>query len=173
MAEQVPENAGAEIVSGNRNNNRDGLLAIGLFKLTKSIFFLGVGVGALHLMHKDLGDEVMRVATQQFGRDPEGHFVQLLMQKANLLDAHKLREIGFGTFAYSALALVEGIGLILAKVWAEYLTLTLTVLFLPWELFELFHGPSLFRWALLGINLLVLVYLLWLLRRKKVVAGIG
>ena len=34
-----------------------GLLLIGLFKLAKSVFFFFVGIGALHLLHKDLGDE--------------------------------------------------------------------------------------------------------------------
>ena len=51
-----------------------------------------------------------------------------------------LREIGVGVFAYSGLALIEGIGLMLEKVWAEYLTLSLTIAFLPWELWELAHG---------------------------------
>ena len=41
--------------------------------------------------------------------------------------AHRLREISVATFGYSALALTEGVGLLLEKVWAEYLTLILTV----------------------------------------------
>ena len=56
----------------------------------------------------------------------------------------------------------------LEKVWAEYLTLILTVSFLPWELFELGRHPNWFRLSLLLINLLVLGYLVWLLRKKKV-----
>ncbi len=154
-----------EAEAATHGEHRGGLLLIGLFKLSKSLFFFCVGIGALHLIHRDLGDEAMRLATA-LRFDPEGRLVTLLMQKADLIDAARLREIGFGTFAYSALALVEGIGLMLEKVWAEYLTLGLTVLFLPWELFELARRPSLFRLALLAINLLVLVYLLWFLRKK-------
>ena len=71
------------------------------------------------------------------------------------------------TFAYSALALTEGVGLMREKVWAEYLTLSLTVMFLPWELFELARDPNWIRLALLLANLAVLAYLMWLLRRKK------
>ena len=123
-------------------------------------------MGALHMMHRDLGDEAMRLAIA-LRFDPEGRLVTLLMEKADLIDASRLREIGFGTFAYSALALVEGTGLMLRKVWAEYLTLGLTVAFLPWELFELARRPGLFRLGLLVINLLVLVYLLRLLDRKR------
>ena len=79
----------------------------------------------------------------------------------------RLREIGFFTFAYSAITLVEGTGLLLEKVWAEYFTLSLTMMFLPWELYELVRRPTWARLALLLINLAVLAYLLWLLDRKK------
>ena len=67
----------------------------------------------------------MRLATA-LRFDPEGHIVNLMMEKVDLIDAHHLRQIGFATFAYSALALTEGIGLMKGKAWAEYLTLSLT-----------------------------------------------
>ncbi|GAC1355757.1 MAG: DUF2127 domain-containing protein [Acidobacteriaceae bacterium] len=133
----------------------------------KAVFFFCVGIGAMHLLHKDLSDEVMRLATA-LRFDPESRVVSLVMDKVDLIDAHRLREIGFATFAYSALALTEGIGLLRAKVWAEYLTLILTISFLPWELYELARRPNWFRLGLLVINLGVLWYLLWLLKRKRV-----
>ena len=157
----------AEEAEATAAGHRRGLLLIGLFKLSKSLFFFGVGLGALHLMHKDLGNEIMRVAQEVRFVDPESRMVLLLMKKADLIDAARLREIGFGTFAYSALALIEGTGLMLEKVWAEYLTLGLTVAFLPWEIYELVREPNMFRLGLLVINLLVLFYLLWILRRKR------
>lgn len=143
-----------------------GLLAIGIFKLAKSLLFFGLGIGAFHLLHRDLTVEAMHLATA-LRFEPEGRLTGLLLEKVDLIDAHRLREIGFATFAYSAVALTEGLGLMLQKVWAEYLTLTLTVMFLPWEVWELATRPSWFRLSLLVINLLVLGYLLWLLDRKK------
>lgn len=149
------------------HRHRDrGLLAIGLFKLGKAILFFSLGLGAIHLLHKDLGDEVMRLA-MALKFDPESKLVTLLLDKVDLIDAHRLKQISFATFAYSALALTEGIGLVLEKVWAEYLTLFLTISFLPWEIFELAHHPNWFRLSLLLINLAVLAYLVWLLKRKK------
>ncbi len=148
-----------------------GLLLIGLFKLGKALLFLFLGIGAIHLLHKDLGDEVMRLATA-LKFDPESRFVTVLLDKVDLIDAHRLRQISLATFAYSALALTEGVGLLLEKVWAEYLTLFLTISFLPWELYELAKRPSWFRLSLLLINLAVLGYLVWLLRRKKVAAEV-
>ncbi|MDW5265008.1 MULTISPECIES: DUF2127 domain-containing protein [Acidobacteriaceae] len=147
-----------------------GLLLIGLFKLAKSIFFFCIGMGAIHLLHKDLGDVVMRVA-MALKFDPESRFVSLLLDKVDLIDVHRLKLISLGTFAYSVVALTEGVGLVLEKVWAEYLTLILTISFLPWELYELARRPNWFRLSLLLINLAVLAYLVWLLRRKKPVAS--
>jgi uncharacterized membrane protein (DUF2068 family) len=143
-----------------------GLVAIAIFKLAKSIFFFCLGIGAFHMMHKDLSDEALRLATA-LRFDPEGRITSLLMEKVTLIDPHRLREIGFATFGYSLIALSEGVGLMLEKVWAEYLTLSLTVMFLPWELYELARSPSWVRLGLLLINLAVLGYLLWLLERKK------
>lgn len=150
-----------------RHSHDRGLLLIGLFKLAKAIFFFCIGVGAIHLLHKDLEDEVMRLALR-LRFDPESRFVALLLDKVDLIDAHRLRQISVATFGYSALALTEGVGLLLEKVWAEYLTLILTISFLPWELYELARRPDWFRLSLLLINLAVLGYLVWLLRRKRI-----
>jgi uncharacterized membrane protein (DUF2068 family) len=159
--------AGLEHKPEHKHKVRDrGLLLIGLFKLGKAVFFFGMGLGVVHLLHKDIGDEVLRVATA-LRFDPENRLVSLVMEKVDLIDAHRLKEIGFATFAYSGLALTEGVGLLLEKVWAEYLTLILTISFLPWELYELARRPDWFRLGLLLINLMVLAYLVWLLQRKK------
>ena len=152
-------------VGAHKRHDR-GLLAIGLFKLGKAILFFSLGIGAIHLLHKDLGDEILRLA-KELRFDPESRIVTLILDKVDLIDDHRLRLISFGTFAYSALALTEGVGLVLEKVWAEYLTLALTVSFLPWELYELSRHPNWFRVSLLLINLAVLWYLVWLLKKKK------
>ena len=159
------DGAGHEAAVKSGHHDR-GLLLIGLFKLGKAILFFCIGVGAIRLLHKDLGDELLKLAAA-LKFDQESRVVALLMEKVDLIDQHRLREIGFATFAYSALALTEGIGLMREKVWAEYLTLFLTIAFLPWELYELARHPNWFRLGLLVINLLVLAYLVWLLQRKK------
>ena len=142
-----------------------GLLAIAAFKLVKSVFFFCVGMGALHFVGKDMGDEALKFA-HILHQDPEHKFVALILKKVDLIDNHRLRQIGFGTFAYSALALTEGIGLLLERTWAEYLTLILTVSFVPWEMYELVRHATWVKAGLFAINLAVLGYLVWLLHRK-------
>jgi uncharacterized membrane protein (DUF2068 family) len=112
-----------------------------------------------------MGDEALKLA-HILRFDPEHKIVALALEKIDLIDDHRLRQIGFGTFAYSALALTEGIGLLLERTWAEYLTLILTVSFLPWEVYELVRHATWIRAGLFAINLAVLGYLVWLLNRK-------
>jgi uncharacterized membrane protein (DUF2068 family) len=142
------------------------LLLIGGFKLVEAVFFLLVGVGAIHFLHRDLRDAVLQLATK-LRQDPEGRLVGFVMNHIDVITAHRLRQIGAATFFYAALRVAEGWGLVLEKVWAEYLTVGVTVSFLPLEMFEIVRRPDWFRVGIMAINLLVLAYLLWLLQRKK------
>ncbi len=142
------------------------LLLIGGFKLVEAVFFLLVGVGAIHFLHRDLRDAVLQLATK-LRQDPEGRLVGFLMNHIDVITAHRLRQIGAATFFYAGLRVAEGWGLVLEKVWAEYLTVGVTVSFLPLEMFEIVRRPDWFRVGIMVINLLVLAYLLWLLQRKK------
>ncbi|MDQ2926233.1 MAG: DUF2127 domain-containing protein [Acidobacteriota bacterium] len=149
--------------SGEHDSRARGLLAIGVFKLSKAVFFFGLGIGALHLVHKNIGDVLLRVATI-LHFDPEGQFVGMLEDKADLISGHQLRTVSELSILYSMVALTEGIGLMMQKTWAEYLTLILTIGALPWELFELIKRPTPIHVGLLLVNLAVLAYLLWFLR---------
>ncbi len=144
-----------------------GLYLIGLFKLVKAVFFLSMSLGALHYVHHDLSTTVNR-AIRLLHFDPESHLVDLLTEKVALITHHKLRLISMGTFLYSALCTTEAYGLLRRKVWAEFVTLWLSVSFVPWELFELSRRPTPLRFAVLATNIAVVAYLLWMLKRKRV-----
>ena len=60
----------------------------------------------------------------------------------------------------ASIDIIEGTGLYLEKVWAEYLTLAITASFLPWEIFEVMRRVTWIRLALLVVNTLVFFYLL-------------
>jgi len=150
-----------------------GLLAIGLLKLAEAIFFFLVGVGAIHFIHRDLGDSALHLA-ERLRIDPDGRLVSWLLDHLDAITAHRLKQIGVATFFYAGLRTTEGIGLVLEKVWAEYLTVGVTTAFLPWEVFEIARRPDWVRVCLLVANLIVLAYLVWWLgrnRRAETVAG--
>ena len=142
------------------------LVLIAVYKLLQALLFAGVGVGALRLLHKDVGDVLSDLAAN-LRFNPESRFVNFILDQASLIDDPLLRRIGAVAFSYAAISLVEGIGLYLEKAWAEFLTLIITASFLPWEIFEIVKHLTWVRVALLVINLLVFLYLLNLVASHK------
>lgn len=135
------------------------LLLIACFKLLQALLFIAVGIGALHLVHVDIDDFLTQLFTiLRF--NPESHLVNLVLEKASILDAQMLRRISALVFAYAGLGLIEGVGLYLEKAWAQYLTLLLTASFLPPEAIHFAHRMTWPRACLLLLNALVFLYLL-------------
>ena len=128
-------NNGALTTHSHPNRNR-WLIAIGVLKLLKAVLFVSMGFGVIRLLHKDIADVLLRAVTA-LRFDPENRFVNVLLEKSALLSPHRLKEISFAIFLYAALDIIEGTGLVLEKVWAEYFTLILTGSFLPWEIYEI------------------------------------
>ncbi|HEY6932021.1 MAG TPA: DUF2127 domain-containing protein [Marmoricola sp.] len=67
---------------------------------------------------------------------------------------------GVLVLAYAALEATEMVGLWLARRWAEYLTFLATVVFIPYEVYELARSVSWLKVLTLLINLTIAVYLL-------------
>jgi len=141
-----------------------GLMLIAAFKLLKGVALLAVGIAVHLLANKNLVAEAQRWV-DMFRVDPHNHYLHLLLEKLTSVDAHKLHALSVGTFIYSALFLTEGVGLFLRKRWAEFLTVISTAGLVPLELYELFHKPTFIRALLLLINLAVVVYLIFEIRR--------
>jgi uncharacterized membrane protein (DUF2068 family) len=135
------------------------LILIAAFKLSQALLFIAVGVGAFRLLHKDIGDLLTRLV-EHLRFNPESKFVNFVLDKSSLVTDRVLRRIGEVGFIYAALDLIEGTGLYLEKVWAEYLTLAITASFLPWEIFEVLRRITWIRASLLTVNALVFLYLL-------------
>lgn len=71
--------------------------------------------------------------------DPENRF---LTDVGNLIDEitpANMRWMATGTLLYSALSLVEGIGLAFRAPWANWLAIAESAFFIPIEIFELLH----------------------------------
>jgi uncharacterized membrane protein (DUF2068 family) len=136
------------------------LIAIGALKLIEAILCILLGIGAIKLLHKDLVDVATRIITS-LRLDPEGRFVNLILDKLALIDPHRLKQISVGIFFYAGLHTLEGTGLVLRKVWAEYVTLILTASFLPWEFFEIIRHVTWIKIVLTLINVVVVLYLVF------------
>jgi uncharacterized membrane protein (DUF2068 family) len=75
--------------------------------------------------------------------------------------------LSIGTFLYSAVFLTEGVGLALQKRWAEYVTILTTASLLPLEVYEIVKRFSVAKTVVLLINIAVVVYLVYEVRRTR------
>ncbi len=141
------------------------LLLIAAYKFFHALLFVAIGLGAHRLLHKDIADEIELLA-RHLRFNPESRLVGFILVKASLVKEPLLRRIGLFAFCYAGLTLVEGIGLYLEKAWGEFLTLTITASFLPWEVLEIVRRLTWVRVSLLTINFLVFIYLLKLIAER-------
>jgi len=82
-----------------------------------------------------------------------------------------LIEAGIALLGYAVLEGVEAVGLWFGKRWAEYLTFIATVVFLPFEIYELTERVSPLKVIGFVINLAVVVYLIYAKRLFGVRGG--
>jgi uncharacterized membrane protein (DUF2068 family) len=135
------------------------LLLIAVYKFLHALLFFAIGMGAHHLLHKNIADQV-DIFARHLRFNPESRLVIFVLRKASIINGPVLERISLVAFGYATVTLVEGIGLYLQKAWGEFLTLAITASFLPWEIFEIFRRITWIRVGLLTINILVFLYLL-------------
>jgi uncharacterized membrane protein (DUF2068 family) len=161
MASVQVDHASAKKVQGTRT-----LLAIALFKLVKAASLIALGIGALRLLHHDVETTVMGWI-EDLHVDPDNHFIHGLLTRVLAISPAELKAASVGTFLYAALLLTEGIGLLFRKPWAEYLTIIATSLLIPLELYELSLEVSVAKLWVLVVNIAIVAYLVWLVRRSR------
>jgi len=143
-----------------------GLQVIAVFKLLKGFALIAVGIGALHLLHKDVA-AIVEHWVNIFRVDPHNHVIDVLLENLSILDDRRLKQLSIGTFIYAGIFLIEGVGLALKKRWAEYFTIITTSSLLPIEIYELARRASIGKTFALLINLAVVAYLIVELRRTR------
>ena len=134
------------------------LVLIGLFKLAKALLLIAAGIGAIRLLHRDVPATVSHFV-QVLRIDPENRYVHAALAKVFRVTPKQLKELSAGTFFYAALFAIEGVGLLLAKRWAEYFTIVTTSAFLPLEIYEMTKHFTALKLAVTVVNALIVVYL--------------
>ena len=72
-----------------RQHHDKGLVIIAGYKFLLGLMFIGIGIGALHLLHKDIEDVLTQLAIA-IRFNPESRIVNFLVDKASFLDDHML-----------------------------------------------------------------------------------
>ena len=131
----------------------------------RGLLLLAVGIYLLFHLKTDFGRVAERIV-RSVDIDPHQHFFHRVITRLHNLHAQTLRIAGVAAIGYGALELVEGVGLWLDQLWAEYLTVIATSLLIPFELYELAIRPSPWKAGGILVNVLIVLYLARALRRR-------
>ena len=138
---------------------------IGILKFIKGVMLFFLAIGVFKLVHGDLETNLETVAGY-LNIDPNSNFFQKIFSKITNMPPNKIKALGVGTFFYSFLFLIEGVGLLFQKRWAEYFTAFVTGSFIPLEIYELIKKFSAIKVLFLILNVAIVIYLIMKLRHS-------
>ena len=140
---------------------RDRLVAvIGVFKLVKAAVLGPLGIAVLFGVRETTVQSVA-LWLRWTGALSGHHLVRMALARLLSLDNHDLREIGAAFIAYAAVFVVEGVGLLRRRRWAEWLTVIVTASFIPFEIYELARRPGAGKAIAIALNAAIVIYLVW------------
>ena len=134
--------------------------------MIKAALLIALGIGAIKLLHRDLA-ETLNDCIDLLRVDPDNRIIHWILNKLLAISPNQLKAASVGTFIYAAVLLTEGIGLLLRKRWAEYLTIVATSGLIPVELYEIARHVTVSRIGVLAVNLAIVAYLIWEVRRSR------
>lgn len=148
----------------------DGLRLIALFKFAKVLLLIATSYGVHKLLDANIIERLYSWSSTLSDDRLERKLIERALDWVEDLGAKRIQIVIAGFIAYTAVALVEGIGLWMRKTWAEWLTTLFTASLIPFELWELIKRPPGHRLpiaATLVVNLIIVAYLVWFLRRQQ------
>ena len=137
---------------------------IALERMVRGVALLAAGIYLVTHSHSDFGRIADHIA-RAVELDPRRPFLHRIVAYLHHLHASEVRIVGIGALGYGVLELVEGVGLWLDQLWAEYLTVIATSLLIPVEIYELVRNPTVWKAGGLAVNVLIVGYLVHVLRR--------
>jgi uncharacterized membrane protein (DUF2068 family) len=130
-------------------------------RLVKAVVLIGGGIVLLLVAsHTDLRNLAEQAQDQLDLNGGSSLWRRLFDQLLARFGGHA-NPIAAAAIVYGILEVVEAVGLILRRRWAEYLVLLATVAFLPLELDELVRAPSALKGLAVVVNIAVAIYLIW------------
>ena len=149
-----------------QRRSRRVLRLIAAERIVRGTLLLAAGIYLLFSVNSDFGRLAERVL-RAIDLDPRRPLFHRFIAYLHHLHASEVRIAALFALGYGVLELVEGTGLWLDQLWAEYLTVIATSLLVPFELYELVRHPSVLKAGGLAVNLAIVAYLVHLLRRRR------
>jgi len=139
---------------------------VALLEALKGVIVLCAGFGVLSLLHRDLERIAVALVTR-LHIDPYAHYAGIFIEAAAHTTDARLLGVAALALVYSVLRLCEAYGLWFDHRWGLWFGVASGAIYVPVELYELWHRPGLIKVGALVVNLAVIAYLVLRLRRES------
>lgn len=142
-----------------------GMRAVAVFEAAKGALVLLAGFGVLKLLHRDIHALAIELI-EHLHLDPTKKLPQLFINGASGLTDVQLWLVALLAVVYAVVRFIEAYGLWNGRRWAEWFALVSGAIYLPFEIYELTRGVEAIKVGALAINILVIVYMAFMLRQR-------
>jgi uncharacterized membrane protein (DUF2068 family) len=139
---------------------------IALLEILKGGVVVIGALALLHFVHRDIA-AIAAALLDRLHVPPGASLATYILQGADSVTPAKIKGlIGFATI-YSTIRFVEGYGLWLARIWAEWFAIISGTVYLPFEVYELIQKVTWIHVGVLLANVAIVVYMASLRVRAK------
>lgn len=143
---------------------REGVRVVALFEAAKGLLILLAGFGLLSILHQDV-QKVAEDIVGHFHLNPASRYPRIFLELAGNISNGQLWLMASFAFAYAGFRLAEAYGLWQQRRWAEWLAVVSGGIYVPVEVYELFSGVTWIKVSTLTINICIVAYMGYVLKR--------
>ncbi len=143
---------------------RVGVRLIAVLEGAKAALIFATGFGLLSLVHRDV-EAVAVTIVRHLHINPASHYPRIFIEATHSLTNDRLRMLALLAFCDAVLRSIEAIGLWRNRDWGKWIGVATGAIYLPLEVMEIFRHATTLKMAALILNVAIVVYLLWLMRR--------
>jgi uncharacterized membrane protein (DUF2068 family) len=144
------------------HTHKKGLRTVAVFEALKGALALASAYFLTVMIRRDVDfEEAAEHILFSLHINPSRHWSQEFLHAADKISGVNLAMISAIAITYAALRFTEGYGLWKQRAWAEWLAIISGCAYLPFEIYKVIRRPNELHWAILGINILVVVYIAW------------
>ena len=137
-----------------------------IFEAAKGLLVLLGGVGLFELIHLD----VQKMAEQLIAHthlNPANGYPRIFLDFASKITDSKLFALATLALAYALIRLAEAYGLWFERRWAQWLGAVSGGIYVPIEIYQLFHQVSTIKFIAFVANTAIVAFLAWRLAKQK------
>jgi uncharacterized membrane protein (DUF2068 family) len=138
-----------------------GLRTVATIEFVKGVVVVLAGLGLLSMRNRDIWG-IAESFLEFFHVNPYHHYVGIFINLIYKISDVRLWKVATAASVYTTLRFVEAYGLWYARSWAEWLAFASGTIYIPFEVVDLMHRPTWFSLLVLVVNLVIVLYMLYL-----------